>query len=80
MLRKTCIDLNRAKINKTCLHPLFLHIVPMGISVEPLRPSPLVLLILVAAICCSREEDIVGLIFFKGKSADGLGNDTGFGA
>jgi len=61
------------------LHPLFLHIVPIEISVKLFVSFSLVLLIEAAAICCKRAEDIVGLIFINGKSADGLGNETGFG-
>lgn len=64
----------------TCLHPLFLHIVPASISVELFESFPLVLLILVAAICCTREEDIIGVMCFKGKCDGGLGSNNGFGA
>lgn len=31
-------------------------------------------------ICCSRVDEMVGLILFNGRSAGGLANDTGLGA
>lgn len=49
-------------------------------SVKPSLLFPFVFFILILVICWTRVEDIVGLIFFNGKSAGGLGNDTGFGA
>lgn len=39
-----------------------------------------VLFIFIELICCNRVEDIVGMTFFNGKVADGLGNDSNFGA
>lgn len=41
---------------------------------------PFVLVTFIADICCSRVDEMVGLILFNGKSADGLSNDTGLGA
>lgn len=54
--------------------------VPVGISDELPMLFPFVLFKLIAVICCTRVEDMIGFKLFNGKSADGLGNDTYFGA
>lgn len=80
MLLEVTIIYFQGNINKTCLHPLFLHMVPFGISDKLSMLFPFVLFKLIVAICCTREEDMIGFKLFNGKSADGLGNDTYFGA
>lgn len=80
MLLEVTINYFQGNINKTCLHPLFLHMVPVGISDKLPMLFPFVLFKLIVAICCTRVEDMIGFKLFNGKSADGLGNDTYFGA
>lgn len=61
----------------TSLHPPFLHIVPICTSVESLEMSSDLKSVEVRD--CSNGETC-GFILINGKSADGLGSVSGFGA